>query len=290
MKNFVSFMVLSVMIAPAMAATPATGRLGVVSPVAAAGRVSPAKMASMKVTPVTPKVTEDVTEKSSIRYEEPTADIPPVPEKDKREKEKAACIQNNIGVGNTFVWASRYSNINDYSTMIEDTENPENNTCFVKVSLKSADPKIDLGDIKSQYFEMGRDITCGSWVDEDNIEKRILDAKKNVRTWATVGGAVGGAAVGVTSMELFGNKLIGGKVEGQKDLERKDQTDELLRSQLLVLKKDNPSQYNEVMRHLENLKRECESSVWAESGEAKPSDCKTIKYDYLLATKAANAN
>ena len=91
-------------------------------------------------------------------------------------------------------------------------------------------------------------------------------------------------------MELFGNKLIGGKVEGQKDLERKGQTDELLRSQLLVLKKDNPSQYNEVMRHLENLKRECESSVWAESGEAKPSDCETIKYDYLLATKAANAN
>lgn len=284
MKNFVSFMVLSVMIAPAMAATPATGRLGVVSPVAAAGRVSPAKMASMKVTPVTPKVTEDVTEKSSIRYEEPTADIPPVPEKDKREKEKAACIQNNIGVGNTFVWASRYSNINDYSTMIEDTENPENNTCFVKVSLKSADPKIDLGDIKSQYFEMGRNITCGSWVDEDNIEKRILDAKKNVRTWATVGGAVGGAAVGVGSMELFGNKLIGGKVEGQKALSQ----DELLRSQLLVLKKDNTAKYNEIMGHLESLKKACEdSAVWGD-GDPKPDACTNVKYDYLLSTKTAN--
>ena len=287
MKNLMYFMVLSVIVSPVMAATPATGRLGVKSPVAAANRLSPAKMASMSVNLMTPTATENLSDKSSIRVEDNKANIPETePEKDKREKEKAACIQNNIGVGNTFVWASRYSNINDYSTMIEDVENPENNTCFVKVSLKSADPKIDLGDIKSQYFEMGRNITCGSWVDEDNIEKRILDAKKNVRTWATVGGAVGGAAVGVTSMELFGNRLIGGAVEGQKALSQ----DELLRSQLLVLKKDNPSQYNEVMRHLENLKRECESSVWAESGEAKPSDCETIKYDYLLATKAANAN
>ena len=281
MKLFVSFVVLSMMALPAMAATQATGRLGVQSPVAAANRVSPAKMASMKVTTVNPTATEDVTEKSSIRYEEPTADIPPVPEKDKREKEKAACIQNNIGIGNTFVWASRYSNINDYSTMIEDTENPENNTCFVKVALKSTDSKIDLGDIKPQYFEMGRDITCGSWVDEDKIEKRILDAKKNVRTWATVGGAVGGAAVGVGSMELFGNKLIGGKVEGQKALS----DDELLRSQLLVLKKDNSAKYNEIIGHLKSLKSACEdSSVWVD-GAPKPPACNDVKYDYLLSTQ-----
>jgi len=281
MKLFVSFVVLSMVALPALAATPAAGRLGVQGPVTTANRVSPVKMASMKVKTVTPTATEDVTEKSSIRYEEPTADIPAAPEKDKREKEKAACIQNNIGVGNTFVWASRYSNTNDYSTMIEDTENPENNTCFVKVSLKSADTKIDLGDIKSQYFEMGRDITCGSWVDEDKIEKRILDAKKNVRTWATVGGAVGGAAVGVGSMELFGNKLIGGKVEGQKALS----DDELLRSQLLVLKKDNSAKYNEVIEHLKSLKKACEdSAVWVVDSE-KPEACNNVKYDYLLSTQ-----
>ena len=287
MKNFVSFMILFVMVMPAMAATPtATGRLGAKSPVAAANRVSPAKMASMSVNLMTPTATENLSDKSSVRVEDNDATIPEKsePEKDRREKEKAACIQNNIGVGNMFVWASRYSNINDYSTMIEDTENPENNTCFVKVSLKSADPKIDLGDIKSQYFEMGRDITCGSWVDEDKIEKRILDAKKNVRTWATVGGAVGGAAVGVGSMELFGNRLIGGAVEGQKALS----DDELLRSQLLVLNKDKPAQYNEIMKHLKSLKTACEdSSVWVD-GANKPDECDTIKYDYLLSTQTAS--
>ena len=287
MKSFASFLVLSVMALPALAATPvATGRLSAKSPVAAANRVSPAKMASMSVNLMTPTATENLSDKSSVRVEDNKATIPEEsePEKDRREKEKAACIQNNIGVGNTFVWASRYSNINDYSTMIEDIENPENNTCFVKVSLKSGDSKIDLGDIKSQYFEMGRDITCGAWVDEENIEKRILDAKKNVRTWATVGGAVGGAAIGVSSMELFGNKLIGGSVEGQKALSG----DELLRSQLLALKKDNPTQYKEIMQHLKSLKEACEdSSVWV-SGVEKPEDCDTIDYDYLLGTQMAS--
>lgn len=282
MKRFISCMILCMLVMPTMAAT---GRLGVNGVAAPGNRVSPAKMASLSFKSVNATTAQN--DKSSIRADEETATLPDVKEqeKDKREKERAACLQNNIGVGNTFVWASRYSNLNDYSTMIEDVENPENNACFVLVSLKSADPRIDLDDIRSQYYEMGRNITCGAWADESKIEKRILDAKKSGRTWATVGGAVGGAALGVSSMELFGNKLIGGKVEGQKALSG----DELLRSQLLVLKKDNPSQYNEVMRHLENVKRECESSVWAESGATKPTECDTIKYDYLLATKTVNA-
>ena len=49
------------------------------------------------------------------------------PSTNNREKEKQACISNNIGVGNTFVWASRYSNTANYATMVEDVENPENN-------------------------------------------------------------------------------------------------------------------------------------------------------------------
>lgn len=153
-------------------------------------------------------------EKSSVRVEEVEASVTA---KDMREKEKAACINNNIGIGNTFVWASRYSNTNNYASMVEDVENPENNICFVKVELKSSDSKISVADVPSQYFEMGRDITCGAWADEGVLRQRILDAKKTARTWGTVGGAVGGAGVGVGMMELFGNKLIGGKVEGQKD-------------------------------------------------------------------------
>jgi len=281
MKTLVSFMVLCMVALPGMAAT---GRVGVVkSPVAAANRIAPTKMASMSVNLMTATATENISDKSSIRYDEPSKDVPPVPEKDKREKEKAACIQNNIGVGNTFVWASRYSNLNDYSTMIEDTENPENNTCFVKVSLKSSDARIKLDDIRDQYYEMGRNITCGAWADESKIEQRILDAKKNARTWATVGGAVGGAALGVTSMELFGNKLIGGAVEGQKD--KSLSQDELLRSQLLVLKKDNSAQYNEIIEHLESLQKECASDVWADA--EKPEVCDAHNYKYLLGVKDA---
>ena len=283
MKSLISFMVLSMVVLPSVAAT---GRVGVVkSPVAAANVATAGKMASMSVNLMTPTASQNVSDKSSVRVEPTTtvSEEKPKPEKDRREKEKAACMQNNIGVGNTFVWASRYSNTNNYATMVEDVEEPENNICFVKVALKSADPKINLGDIREQYFEMGRNITCGAWADADNIEKRILDAKKNARTWATVGGAVGGAALGVGSMELFGNRLIGGAVEGQKALSG----DELLRSQLLVMKKDNPSQFNEIVRHLESIKKECENAVWGEVGAEKPAECDAYNYEYLLSVKDA---
>lgn len=273
MKSLISFMVLCMVAVPVAAAT---GRIGVTSPVTAANRIapSPSKIASMKVNLGTPTATESVTDKSSVRYEEVDANIPPVPEIDRREKEKAACIQNNIGVGNTFVWASRYSNINDYSTMIEDVENPENNTCFVLVSLKSADSRIDLSDIRSQYYEMGRNITCGAWADEAKIEQRILDAKKKGRTWATIGGAVGGAALGVGSMELFGNKLIGGAVEGQKGL----QGNELLRSQLLVLKEKDKTSYDAFIKDLKALRDAC----------ANNTDAKCTEYSGLYGLIDAN--
>jgi hypothetical protein len=173
--------------------------------------------------------------------------------KDMREKEKMACQANNIGVGNTFVWASRYSNLNSYSTMVEDIESPENNTCFVKVGLKSNDSKIGVSDVPEKYFEWGQTIACGSWADYDVLKKRILDAKKSVHTWATVAGAVGGAAVGVGVMEGFGNNLIGGEVQGQKALEG----EKLWRSQLAVLKKDNENEYKRFVNHLKTLKTEC---------------------------------
>jgi len=156
-------------------------------------------------------------------------------------------------LGNTFVWASRYSNANDYSTMIEDVNFPENNTCFVKVELKSNDERIEVDDIKPRYYEWSRDITCGDWVDEGMLKQRILDAKKKNRTWATVGGAVGGAAVGVGAMEAFGNRLIGGKVMGQKDLEGAAQ----LRSRILALKGKDDAQYKKWESALQELQDAC---------------------------------
>lgn len=207
--------------------------------------------------------------------------------KDMREKEKRACLQNNIGIGNTFVWASRYSNIGNYSTMIEDIEEPDNNVCFVKVEVKSNDPKISVADVPSQYFEMGRAITCGDWANYDTLKKRILDAKKSGRTWATIGGAVGGAAVGVGAMELFGNSLIGGKVMGQKDL-AKNNPEALLRSQLAVLQKENETEYNRFITELTNLKCACQDSVWTEHADKKPDECETYAYVFDMAHGCTN--
>ena len=200
MKFLVSFFVLCCAVASADAAT-GRGRVSMTSQMMAAPRGVPAKMSSTNTgsLAVTPEVMQ------------------PADKVDMREDERNACNANNVGVGNTFVWASRYSDTNNYATMIEDTESPENNTCFVRVELKSRDPKVDVSGFESKYYEMGKNITCGEWLDEEEMRQTILDAKKSKRAWATVGGTVGGAAVGVGAMELFGNKLIGGKVEGQKD-------------------------------------------------------------------------
>lgn len=212
--------------------------------------------------------------KSSARVE-PVADTKTV---DTREKEKNACINNNIGIGNTFVWASRYSNRDNYATMVEDTENPENNTCFVRVEVKSTDNRVSTSDIPAKYFEWGQNITCGAWADEGTLKQRILDAKKTARTWATVGGAVGGVGVGVGIMELFGNKLIGGKVQGQKNMI--DDKQKLLKSQLLTLKEKNPTQYKEFKDNLGSLVEECKKDIWTDDNQ--PEACKEYDFEGIL--------
>ncbi|MFQ6739781.1 MAG: hypothetical protein ACLRFJ_03910 [Alphaproteobacteria bacterium] len=194
--------------------------------------------------------------------------------KDTRDKERQACLNNNIGVGNTFVWASRYSNTSNYSYMVEDTEEPENNVCFVKVDMRSDDSRISLSDVPSKYFQWGQNITCGSWANEDSLRQRILDAKKKGRTWGTVAGAVGGAGLGVGAMELFGNKLIGGAVEGQQ---RKDLSDvEKLQAQLSNLKRENKAQYDALVKDITDLKDACGKI----SGD-KPAACSGGYIDLL---------
>lgn len=191
--------------------------------------------------------------------------------KDMRERERAACIQNNIGVGATFVWASKYSNTENYNSMIEDTEFPENNVCFVKVALKSVDSRIDVSDIPTKYVVMGDNVTCGSWVNSDNLKQRILDAKKKGRTWATIGGAVGGAGIGVGAMELFGNKLLSNagveSVEGQAALE-------IHELQCAHIKSLEDSDKKKVKGYLEQLKTNCDGTEIA--------GCKDFDYTYLL--------
>lgn len=197
-------------------------------------------------------VSGTLTSKSSIR----TGDIVTnVEETDDRTAEKNACIANNTGTNNTFVWAAKSSDTSNYTYMVEDTDKPENNACFVKIEIKTTDSNIDLSDIKPIYYQMAENITCGSWVDRELIKQRILDGKKASRTWGAIAGAVGGAGVGVGAMELFGNKAIGGKVEGQKNTSLSQE--DVLRSQLLALKKDNLYQYNTLKKQIEILKAEC---------------------------------
>lgn len=260
LSSFVVCMAAFAMCDFAFGVTP-TGRVGVQQNGVAAPRMPSVPITAIGMTTSVSNVIENPT----IATTEPEPE--PVPEKDMREKEREACIRNNIGVSNTFVWASRYSDINNYSTMVEDVENPENNTCFVRVELKSTDSRVDLSDIAGRYFEMGHNITCGAWVDEDMIEKRILDAKKSGRTWATVGGAVGGAALGVGSMELFGNTLIGGAVEGQKGLDSRS----AFRSYVLSL---NDSDRGTLIAYFGDMAKLCDDL--AEKDADLPDACKGV--------------
>lgn len=228
---------------------------------------------SISTEPRSPSIKDD-----DVKPSYPAADA----EKDNRDAERAACLNNNIGIGNTFVWASKYSNTNSYATMQEDLENPENNVCFVKVDLKSADGRVNMSDMPSKYFQWGYNINCGSWVDEEMLRQRILDAKKSGRTWATVGGAVGGAAVGVGAMELFGNKLIGGKVQGQKNEKLSEsQKAQLLKTQLSSLKQSDKKRYDEFMAELRNFKKACDDYKSKTGGTY--SKCDEFDYDQLLA-------
>ena len=160
--------------------------------------------------------------------------------------DKEDCLANNMGYGNVYVWASRFSNGTDYARMIEDVSNPDNNTCWVRVDIKSDNPKISVSDVAPRWFVVGQQVTCGDWTNRDTLRQRALNARKSARTWATVGGAVGGAGLGVGIMELFGNRLIGGKVMGQKSLDEM----ELLYSQMSETER---REYTESMEKLSDL-------------------------------------
>lgn len=256
-------------------------RVGATSMVAS--RLAPAQgraIVASKNQITMPDVSISTDRSPSIKDDDIKPSFPPADaEKDNRDAERAACLNNNIGIGNTFVWASKYSNTASYASMQEDVDNPENNVCFVKVDLKSADGRVNMSDMPSKYFQWGYNINCGSWVDEELLQQRILDAKKTGRTLATVGGAVGGAAVGVGAMELFGNKLIGGKVEGQKN--KKLSQTQLLRSQLLTLKDKKDSRYESFMTELRNFKKVCDE--YKSKNNSTYSKCEEFDYDQLLA-------
>lgn len=227
---------------------------------------------------------EAVVSKASLKAGDVNANLEINPDemlsvkKNMREKERLACISNNIGISNTFVWASRYSDSSSYVSMVEDVEEPENNTCFVKTALKSNDPKINVSNVPTRYFEMGQVVTCGEWADYEALKQQILDAKKKGRTLGTIAAVVGGAGVGVGAMELFGNKVIGGKVEGQYNENLSDA--QLLRSQLLTLQKEDAAKYNEFTTKLGQLRKKC--TEFETSYKDEPAACAKYKDVFSL--------
>ena len=234
MKYFVSIVVLSMLVSGANAAQSAR----------------PTMVGKMVTT--APRYTASVNQLNGVGVNPSNINSVAVEtEVDRREAERNACINNNIGVGNTFVWASKYSDVSNYASMSEDVKNPENNVCFVRVELKSDDAKIDVSDVAAKYFMWGENIECGSWANEKDMEKRILDAKKGARIGGIVASTVGGAGLGVGIMEAFGNRLIDGKVMGQKST--KLTPAELYRSQLLVYKDKNQSEYKRICDALKVL-------------------------------------
>jgi len=254
MKYIVSALVLSLIAIEGFAAQ--SGRPAMSNKIMAAPRYTASINQLNAMADVTPTNTGTNLNTNQLPDVEPTVATANTTETpDQREAERNACINNNIGFGNTFVWASKYSDTTNYANMVEDTINPQNNVCFVRVELKSDDEsRISVSDIGPRYFMWGENIECGSWANKSVLEKRILDAKKTNRVLGIVASSVGGAGVGVGIMELFGNSLIGGAVEGQKALK----PDELYRSQLLVLQEQNPVKYREYTENLRLIKKACD--------------------------------
>lgn len=272
-----------------MAVTARSGRSGAMMPTVTVPGSARSRQGDFKTGPIklqgsaggaesnvsdTPTVPE-ISDKPSVPdvQEKPTVD----PMLEEIARQRNICISNNVGISNTFVWADRNSDTSNYAYMIENVENPENNVCFVKVDMRSSDGRVDLSDVKSKYFVMGTDMTCGKWVDEKILEERVLEATKKGRTWGTIAAVVGGAGVGVAAMETFGNKLIGGKVQGQKALEGQD----LLRSWILELEKSNKAEYDKIIAALDKLEAECASDIWSADGVEKLDDCDPNKNDFI---------
>ncbi|MBO4672156.1 MAG: hypothetical protein J5608_00700 [Alphaproteobacteria bacterium] len=265
MKKYLSLLVLCLFVMPAFGAGRSmVGTSSARSSIApAAARSAATNTSAAKTATATTAAQESSTDETTEQKPEPV----------NRDAEKLACLSNNIGMGNTFVWASRDSNTSNYSTMIEDTEHPENNVCFVLVNMRTDDARINISDIQPHYFQWGQAVTCGSWVDEEKMKDRILDAKKKARVWGTIGGSVGGAGLGVGAMELFGNKLIGGKVMGQKQYE--EYSVDWYRVKANELMQKDPSEYDRFVDLIADLKKEC-------TGASVDAKCNDKKYKTLM--------
>ena len=122
MKNLIMFMVVLFSVSDGGAATQSggRGRVSMTNRIMAAPRATVASKNSLNAMAAT-----NAPATSAALAVTPEQAVPAVKDVDRREKEKNICLSNNIGVGNTFVWASKYSNTQNYVNMVEDVEEPE---------------------------------------------------------------------------------------------------------------------------------------------------------------------
>lgn len=212
---------------------------------------------------------------------EPTPDVPPQPTPEKSmeeiEAEKRACINSNVGIGNSFVWAAKDSDVSNYMSMMEDYENPANNTCFVLVEMRSDNPRVSVDDIYGKYFQWGQEVECGSWADYETMKSRILDASKKKRVGAAIATTLGGMGLGVgiseAAMTIAANNRGDSKVQGQLALSG----EEFVIAKIKEMQKENTSRYGDFVKKLKDLKSYCTSKI---DNEAYQTVCN--EYDYLF--------
>lgn len=200
----------------------------------------------------------------------PTPEPTPMPKPTNPERD--ACLARAATTFDTYVWASKNSNPTSYYSMREDTSNPDNNACFIKVSVTNTDERIDTHDIPSRYFMVGQRAKCGDWLDEQDLEQRILDATKKGRIAGAVATSLVSAGVGVGiaegAMKIAESKGSTSKLMGQKGL---NNNKDLLKSQLLKLKRTNPSKYDTLIAAMTTLDQKCDEA-WTDN-TCKPPEC-----------------
>lgn len=172
------------------------------------------------------------------------------------DAERNACLMGAMGN----VWASRtYANPNGVAVGTTMTEAPEpgDNTCFGTVSVKSSEIK-DMGRFfPPRYFQVGGAVTCGSWLNSEDVDKAILDAKKGARVAGTIAASIGGAAVGVGVTEAIGSTgaFDGAGFRGQQALSGAAWVQAQLND--VKWKAEKPSDWEALRKEVESLQTAC---------------------------------
>jgi len=164
---------------------------------------------------------------------------------------KRACLSNP---GN--VWGDRMFSSNQgtlTTSVIPESDIPENNVCFAVVSMRSSDiPNLAMV-AAPRFFQTETFIECGSWVSEQALNEAILDANKNSRIAATIVASIGGAAAGFFITDLITGKLIANRRDGAVNHTTKTE----IQNQVNALKQADGEAYKNYRAAITALNAKC---------------------------------